>query len=336
MVITIFFYFALVVRPISINFTQRIHVRRNEIVYGVTKLRNEIYLLCRSASSSGSNVINVFDDGNPSRLQRKINIKQIDFPTDMGSSEKDNCLYVCDFYVRAIWKITKESDGEHNVIMWLTIGYKPSILSVSSEGQLFVLSYTKSNRSIMKVYESDATLIESIQLPEDIGDLHHTVENFNGNFIVSSYTEEEEEEEEEEGEEEEEDGEWVEKKEGHSGSSRTKRRKMKINSVVSELTRDGQKVIRRFKAVNKEQRLRGHSFISLDSDDRVFVIDPGNQRVILLDSNLKWNQVLCPVTEQETKIVRPLKLFYDGEKKQLIVGGCSEGEGVNVYNLSRE
>ena len=80
--------------------------------------------------------------------------------------------------------------------------------------------------------------------------------------------------------------------------------------VISELTRDGQMVIRRFIPSNETQKLNDPRYLSLDSDDRVFVADTGNDRVILLDSDLKWNRILCPTKEEEeeTKIRMPWRL----------------------------
>ena len=159
-------FFILVVCPISINFTQRIEIGGNEYVRGVTKLRNEIYVLCRSISSSSSNhVIRVFEDRIPFRLQKTIEIKEIKYPRDIGSSEKGNCLYVSDYDEKCVWKITRETDDQHKIIKWLTTDYQPYTLSVSSDGQLLMVNHSS---SILMIYGSDAELIRSIQLPRDI------------------------------------------------------------------------------------------------------------------------------------------------------------------------
>ena len=100
--------------------------------------------------------------------------------------------------------------------------------------------------------------------------------------------------------------------------------------VVSELTRDGQMVICRFIPSNETQQLKNPMYLSLGSDDRVFVTDYTSGRVILLDSDLKWNRILCPSKEKYTNTQQPLRLFYDEEEKQLIVGGYY---GVTVFTL---
>src|SRR6218665_3482899 len=104
-------YFAtiLAVCPIAISFTQIIKIRQNKYVHALTKLRNEIYVLCRSFSSAPS-VIRVLQDRYPFRLQREIKVEEIRYPTDIGSSEKKNCLYVSDRGEKGVWKITREPD----------------------------------------------------------------------------------------------------------------------------------------------------------------------------------------------------------------------------------
>jgi len=114
-----------------------------------------------------------------------------------------------------------------------------------------------------------------------------------------------------------------------------KARVMKL--VISELTRDGQMVIRRLIPLGETQQLNySGNYLSLDSDDRVFVADRGNGRVILLDSDLNWKQSLCPTKDEkeETRIQEPWRLCYDEEMKQLIVGGFL-GKILNVYTLNK-
>ena len=295
-----YFIFLLVVNPftIKINSTQRIELRVDESVDGVTKLRNEIFVL------SARKVIRVFEDRCPFHLRRSINIKQIKDPIDIGSSEKLNCFYVSDSEGYCIWKITKEKGDGHKVMKWLTTGHEPDTISVSVDGNLLMVH---DSSPILTIYGSDAEIIQSIHLPPDIKDPVHAVETSIGNFIILHS--------------------WTKKAEHWSGL--TDREK---NWVVSELTRDGQEVIRRFIPANKDQELYDPSYISLDSDDRVFVTDTMNGSVILLDSDLEWNQIISP-SEELLVWKLPHRLFYDKEKKQLIVGGTLRE--VMIYTLSQ-
>src|SRR6218665_4002255 len=126
---------------------------------------------------------------------------------------------------------------------------------------------------------------------------------------------------------------WLKSKEGKGESNR---RRQEMASMISELTRDGQMVIRRFIPSDETQQLNYCQYLLIDSDDRVFVADEGNRRVILLDSDLKWNQILCPTKkdEKEQNIRCPYNLFYDEEMKRLIDGEYFKGH-INVYTLSR-
>ena len=163
----------LVVCQISINFTQRINIRENEHnLRGMTKLRNEINVLCESLSS-GSNIILVFEDRPPFNLQKEIKIKEIHHPWDIGSSENEDCLYISDYLEKCVWKITREIDNQDKVMKWLTTDYQPWTLSVSGDGQLMLIN--DSSHSLM-IYGSDAELIRSIRLPQYIVKPNHAVE----------------------------------------------------------------------------------------------------------------------------------------------------------------
>src|SRR6218665_1587909 len=86
----------LVVRPITIDFIQRIEMPENQEIWGVTKLRNEIYILLEARDGVLLR-IRVFDDRYPFRLQTEIKAEEISNPIEIGSSEKEYCLYVIDY-----------------------------------------------------------------------------------------------------------------------------------------------------------------------------------------------------------------------------------------------
>lgn len=303
------FAFILVVCPIIVNLTGRIDVGRDEFIYGVTKLRNEIYVLCRTVSAE-THVIRVFEDRNPFLHRQKIEIKEIEFPWDIGSSDKENCLYVSDSDKECFWKITRVTDDDHRIITRLRIYDAPFALSVTRDGRLLVVN---SRASILMIYGSDAKNVQSIRLPKDIDNPRHAVETSIGNFIIIHERMEE-------------------------GNTRSRGRARNALWAVSELTRDGEVVMRSFPSSSKKQTLRNPQYLLLDSDDQAYVADYENSRVILLGSDLRWKQILCPAKEEETRIRRPQRLCYDEDKKQLIVGGDSHsgsGDGVHIYTFSR-
>lgn len=165
------------------------------------------------------------------------------------------------------------------------------------------------------IYESNAEFIRSIQLPKEIAHHRYAVQTSFGNFII------------------------IHKWSGEKGEIRRSdvlERDRKW--IVSELTSDGQVVIRRFIPSNATQKLNFPTYLSLDSDDRVFISDDMNRRIILLDSDLAWNKVICPTHEENEKWMdfRPKRCCYDEAKQQLIVGASSQEDGINVYTFDRK
>src|SRR6218665_2005061 len=158
----------------TVTFIERIDVSENdyEDVRGITKLRNEIYVL-------GQSLLLVFEDRTPFLFRKKIEFKETVCPYDIGSSEKENCLYVADQESSCIWKIT--GGDQYNVIKWLTTKSEPLSLSLSSKDELLVVTDTSST---LRIYGSKAELIQSIELPRDIIDPTHAVESSIGNFII--------------------------------------------------------------------------------------------------------------------------------------------------------
>jgi len=309
---------------ISINFTQRIDLGEYyEDVTGITKLRNEIYIMvCRSGVNSAME-LSVFEDRIPFRLQKQMEMNQTGLLEEMESCEKESCLFVCGWTGQCVWKISIETEKLHKPIKWMTLDYVPYCMTVTSDGELLIVNQPS---SILRIYGSDATLLRSIQFPAYIKNPYNAVKTSIGNFLIFNQEEEEEKKEEDDADE---------KKEGETGS-RQRKHKKKINYFVRELTSDGQTVIRNFFPSNETQQLNRPMYLSIDSDDQVFVADMNNDRVILLDSDLKWKCILCPTKdEEELKICSPSRMCYVEENKQLIVGGVENIGITNVYNLSR-
>lgn len=311
------FVFILVVCPISVSLTEIIRLQSNEQVNRVAKLNNEIYVLCRqSHNSPHSPVIYVFEDRNPFCLKRKIDIKQIVDPADIASSEKANCLFVFALDVTCVWKITGEADGEYKIIKWLSVDDLSVPMSVSRDGHVLMFLYLFT----LKVYGSDAKLIRSVQLPEYIGNLRHAMETTGGNFIIVHESSGKTSIEEATGE-----------KEERVGERGSRGRKKEIRWCISESTMDGQ-IVRGY--IPSNEQLRGEVNLALYSDDQVFVADKEGG-VILLDSDLKFKQIIClpKPSDEATQLVRPQTLYYDEEKNQLLIVTGWPQSSVHVYSL---
>jgi len=278
-----------------------IDIGRNESVQGVTILGSNIYILCQSKHFDLRNVIRVFEDRNLFRLQKKIDIREIKYPADILSSKKnENCLYVLDHLEKCFWKIVREENDEYKISKWLTTDYLPVSLSMMKNGQILLV---KALSSSLIILGTEADLLETIQLPEDIKNPLHAVKTSIGNFVILHL--------------------WAENVEKYTGKQWLQ------TWSISEVTSDAQMVIRSFIPSNEKQIPRDPSYLALDSDDRVLVADNGNRRVFLLDSNLKWNRILCEV-RADTHVRG--RLCFEEKKKQLIVGKSGYAD---VYTLNQ-
>lgn len=171
-------------------------------------------------------------------------------------------------------------------------------MSVSCDGQLILILALCS----LDVYTSSTFRPEGaaqkplliVQLPSDIKDPRHAVQTPSGYFIIL-----------------------------HSLEQRC---------VVSKVTGDGRFVVRRFIPQNETQRLTDPRYLTLDSNDRVFVSDVTRERVILLNSDLTWIPILRPVEDEVNGRLTsgPNRLCYDKAERQLIV----DGDGVDIYTLT--
>lgn len=279
-----------------------------EEVRGITKLRNRLYILCLRKSGLASSsypicsVLNVFESKNPHTFLKKIELNEITFPTDIVSNESENALFISAYVGKdrpCVGKIRQHDDFKQNAILWLNLGpeFRPLSLSISPDGQLVMVSKTPS--VTLRVYEPDPRICLSIGLHEDIVNPLHAVKSSTGNFIISHQISNDES-------------------------------NFKFMMTISILSRDGQNIICNFQPENKEQRFNCSLFESdfyfcIDSHDQVFVAHPENDRIVLLDSNLRWKQILISTTKetneknQNTFSLTPWKCFYDEENKQLVV-----------------
>jgi len=133
-------------------------------------------------------------------------------------------------------------------------------LYVSSLGNLLIVCEFLPH---LNIYRSDAEH-QSIQLPTGIKYPNHAVETSIGNFIILHT--------------------WIKTEEEGVIAEGWGIRGPEHMHVLSELTRDGQMVVRRFIPSNEMQKLIHPAYLALDSDDQVFVADSGKDRIVLLDS----------------------------------------------------
>lgn len=108
--------------------------------------------------------------------------------------------------------------------------------------------------------------------------------------------------------------------------------------AVSEMSRDLRSVYRRFIDRTDDQIIRDPRYLAVDADDRVLVATADTDFVVVLDSNLEYNQRILPITgilASEFGPWNPWRMHFDREKKQLIVAGRGISNAVFIYNLFR-
>src|SRR6218665_1847360 len=314
MIIEQFVAFA-VVRPIVVRFIARLDVNEDRKVMGVTMLRREICVLCQNDSSS-PHAIRVFQNRNPFHLNAKIDIGLVKDPEDIGSSDEQNCFFVFDSEEKCVWKIARQT-GDYQKFLDLQSAHfsLPAALSVSCDGRELQI-VTLRSLGICGAFgpkgAAQKTLL-IVQLPSGIEKPLHAVETSSGHFVVLHSL----------------------VKDDNENAGSTKKRKKK-DFVASKVSRDGRLVVRRFVPQQKSHELNNPRYLALGSDDRVFVADEWNDRVVLLDSDLNWIRILCPTEDEAKRTIAPHRLCYDKVEGQLIVAGLDTREGVEVYSIDRE
>jgi hypothetical protein len=201
---------------------------------------------------------------------------------------------VADADGHCVWKIKTD----HKVDKWLNVE-KVVTLSVTSEGHIAMLiavdvrggGVSSSWFGTVTVYDTDGVKLSSMKLPRDIVNPGRAMQTANKSLIVC-----------------------------HGD------RATELNRVC-EVNNEGV-------AVKSYGGSRGSQIgqlitplhFALDSEERIFVADFGNRRVLLLSQQLEIKRVLLRWTDDG-----PLAVFYDRETTQLMIALWS-GK-VEVYSL---
>ena len=262
--------------------------------YGITTVEDKLYVM--GNGPDGIRRTKVYDDGIDFRFIKDIVMNNTTWPFDIVYSHKSKCIYISDREERGIWMMT--TTDEPQTTKWLPDVHQPFTLSLSNEGHLLVLRQGQSpSPDCLEIYSLNATLIRKLDLTPDVKYAQHVVQTSTGNFIISHRLNNAE------------DGQWT----------------------ISEFTNDGQ-LSNRVIARNKSEELNSPKHLSLDSDNnRLYVADTDNHRVILFDSNdLTWIKVL--LSREMNGILNPFRLLYDSCKKRLFV--AEHHSNVTVHEIS--
>ena len=271
--------------PIPIEIRKIGNIRGKEF-YGVVKLKNKICIL-----SQKPKLLQVCSERAPFALEKSVEIKKIQNPRDMTAGP--DCLYIKESFidktnkkeVKCVSKIIFESEDfdQHRVLPWLPNIIESFTISACRDGRLLLMR--DSEPPTLEIYGSrapnnnEASLVQTINLEKDFCRLQHAVETESGNFVVSHFL---------------------------------------VNNskcYISEINKSGQ-TVRRFYPRDDSQQLTSAFALALDSHGRVFVADCNNNQVVLLDSQLKWIQVVLSAAKDG--ITEPVALWYDEKMKQLV------------------
>jgi hypothetical protein len=227
------------------------------------------------------NSIRVYKDEAPFHFHKEIHLEMIQNPEDIAANRETKCLYVSDMHDRCIWEIGL-TPGDHKVTKWLSNIDMPFTLSMTIYNHLLLLR-DNGKQPALEIYGTEATLIRGLWLPSAIQRPLHAIQKPNGQFIILHRLMDRET------------GQWV----------------------ISSLTNDGQLIGHFIPDSKSIGCLDWPFYMALDSEeDRLFVADYWNHRVIRSDS-FSWSESETILTT--TTIRRPLRLYYDEKKKQLIV-----------------
>lgn len=251
---------------------QTIHIEKDETIVGMTILDEELFI-----SSERSSQIDVYDSLT-FKFNRSWKLEELVNPGDMRSSRKDKCLYIIDRKRGGQQKEILRVDPDGKLILkWSTGNEYGESLSITDESNIVL---TVSNKNKLNEYSSNGQLIREIKLSTDRGGIYHpmhAVKLNKGRFVVSH---------------------------GDMGD---------LLHRVCIVDVDG-KVKKSFggeKGIN-EKEMNVPSYLAVDGDGSVVVLDRENSRVLLLTSGLEFTREILP--KEKKGLQRPRRILLDESK----------------------
>jgi len=149
-----------------------------EVVWAVTSLADEVYVLRRKVTLLGWRVrdqVEVYDVISY-HLQRRLTVPNIEGLVDMTSCEHYRCVYVGDRGVECIHRL----DVQGAAIRW-AVNDQPWGLSVNAAYNLLVTCHYVRK---IKEFSSHGDLLRELTLPDDVIHPLHAIQTRNCEFIV--------------------------------------------------------------------------------------------------------------------------------------------------------
>jgi len=146
-------------------------------VGGVTSLGNDVFVVRQDSQQK----IEVYD-AKTFTLQRHITVPGLgNCLFGLAACHRNNCLYASDHNDHSLHRV--ELSGSNAAMKW-SVARHPTGLSVNSEHNLLVVSFTECRLQIFTAY---GTLLQNIQLQADIVCPSHAVQLPTGQFLVSHW-----------------------------------------------------------------------------------------------------------------------------------------------------
>ena len=234
----------------------------------------------------------VYEDKSPYTRLNNIELN-MEYPWDIAACKSHNRLYISDKTGHCLWMCAVKKTGDYEVRKWIqTETGQDNTISVTNEGNVLML-----NPTWLNVYNPKGSQINSIRLPREIQQPQHAVATLRGTYFVS-----------------------------HGIFPESQHR-------ISEISPEGY-VLRSFgdRNGNGKGQLDWPLYTVIDSEDRLFVSDFYNQRIILLDSQLRLRRVI--LTREENKIASVLRISYDNQSGNLLLGTIlSQDGGCHIFRI---
>jgi len=151
---------------------QAVHtLPEGELVFGVTSLADEIYVLRGKARDE----VEVYDVITY-RLQRRLTVPDLRSCTDMTSCEHYRCLYIASYIAECMHRL----DVQGAVTRW-DVNDKPQGLSVNAAHNVLI---TCDEVRKIKEFSSHGDLLRELTLPDHVINPWHAIQTRDGQFIV--------------------------------------------------------------------------------------------------------------------------------------------------------
>jgi len=267
----------------SATVTHVITTHSGNRVGGVTSLGDNVFVVCYNSQQQ----IEVYE-AKTFTFQRHITVPGLgNYSYGLAACPHNNCLYASDWDNDSIHRL--QLSGSNAVMKWSAARH-PAGLSVDSEHNLLVVSQDESK---LQIFMTDGTLLQDIQLREDIGGPWHAVQLPTGQFLVSR--------------------------------SDSLHRVYAVGIGGAVVCSYGGKIGSQLKQMNK---IRG---LTVDGEGRVLVADWNNDRLLVIDQSLSNAHEMSVCVDGGLK--GPRSLWYDQSRQRLYIGEDKRGRVIVIDKL---